>query len=419
MKGIQLHDKFKPSCPSDKSTPDSRMAATVGAGIQDGELFETLASLDAMAVGGTSKDVGVTGWATGGGHGFMTGLYGQGADNILEAELVIPSGEVLTVNECQNQDLFWAIRGGGGGTFGVITKMTVKAYPAPKLVMGSFDIAAYSNTTSDAWYRLVAEIHALFPAMQDAGIAGYYTMEGPPSVDVLTFSGSLILFDGSNKTYEQAMEPFRKLLNASSGAVNGTISRLPINSWKELLETLPTIGSVDGGHSVRASRLISRHTVAENIQEFASVYKEIGPSRKVPSNGLPNPSISGTLTISHKAVNNSLNPAWRNATVHLITAQSWPKSFNESQIRSVVHDMTYRKLNTLRQLDPNSAAYINEANPIEPGWQWSFYGPNYARLREIKDYYDPEGLLWCPQCVGSEDWLQQQDGKLCRPFATW
>lgn len=66
-----------------------------------------------------------------------------------------------------------------------------------------------------------------------------------------------------------------------------------------------------------------------------------------------------------------------------------------------------------------SSSFFLKANPIEPGWQWSFYGPNYARLREIKDYYDPEGLLWCPQCVGSEDWLQQQDGKLCRPFATW
>ena len=72
--------------------------------------------------------------------------------------------------------------------------------------------------------------------------------------------------------------------------------------------------------------------------------------------------MSGTLTISHEPVNNSLHPAWRNATVHLITKQSWPKSFNDSQIRNIVNDVTYRKANALRQLDPNSATYINEVS---------------------------------------------------------
>ncbi|KAM0554927.1 hypothetical protein ACHAPJ_006663 [Fusarium lateritium] len=419
LKKIELKEQFKLTCPNSKDAPSPRMAATIDAGVQDGELYDTLASKNALAVGGTSNDVGVVGWATGGGHGFATGKYGQGADNILEAEIVTPSGSVLVANECQNQDFFWAIRGGGGGTFGVITKLTVKAYPAPKLVMGGFDISAKNHTSADDWYKLVAKVHALFPDIQDAGLHGYYTVEGPPAVETLTFSGSLMLFDGSNKTFDDALEPFKRLLGASNSTVTWSLTKLPVNSWQEMLKIVPDIGSVSPGYNIRASRLISRHTVTEETDDFAAVYKEIGPTKKAPSDGLPNLSVSGTLTISAKPVNNSLNPSWRNATVHLITGQSWTDSTNESQVRSIVHDMTYRKLTLLRQLDPVQGAYINEANSIEPDWQWSFYGPNYARLRDIKDKYDLDGLLWCPQCVGSEDWVQRQDGRLCRAFTPW
>lgn len=55
-----------------------------------------------------------------------------------------------------------------------------------------------------------------------------------------------------------------------------------------------------------------------------------------------------------------------------------------------------------------------KANDYEPGWQWSFFGPNYARLRTIKEKYDPEGVMWGPNAVGSEDWVLLQDEKLCK-----
>lgn len=56
-------------------------------------------------------------------------------------------------------------------------------------------------------------------------------------------------------------------------------------------------------------------------------------------------------------------------------------------------------------------------DPFEPEWQWSFFGPNYQRLRAVKEKYDPDGVLWCISCVGSEDWIEQADGTLCR--AKW
>lgn len=228
------------------------------------------------------QDVGVVGWATGGGHGFATGKYGQGADNILEAEIVTPAGKVLIANQCQNQDLYWAISGGGGGTFGVITKLTVMAYPAPKVVIGGFDIRAKNQTSEDQFYKVIADAHALFPAIQDAGIHGYYTVTGPPEAEVLTFSGSFMGFDISNKTYDNTLEPFRKLLEASNSTVTWYLTKIPVSTWQELLKILPDIGTVSAGYDIRASRLISRQTVTEKTEEFAAVYKKIGPTKEEP-----------------------------------------------------------------------------------------------------------------------------------------
>lgn len=66
------------------------------------------------------------GWATAGGHGWLTSEFGKGADNILEASIVTPSGDLVTANEHQHLDLFWTILGGGGGTFGVIVEATTQ-----------------------------------------------------------------------------------------------------------------------------------------------------------------------------------------------------------------------------------------------------------------------------------------------------
>ena len=62
-------------------------------------------------VAGGSETVGIGGCLTGGGHGALSATYGMGADQALEMEIVTPGGKFLTINECQNQDLFWAMRG--------------------------------------------------------------------------------------------------------------------------------------------------------------------------------------------------------------------------------------------------------------------------------------------------------------------
>ncbi|KAL7626496.1 hypothetical protein AAE478_003268 [Parahypoxylon ruwenzoriense] len=411
IKQLEVHEDFKPQGYTVNGT--KYMAATIGAGVQDGELFDGLAKKDLIAVGGTNMGVGVVGWSTGGGHGFATGYYGMGADNIVEVTIVAPTEEILVANEFQNSDIFWAIRGGGGGTFGVIVSMTVRVYPMPSVSVLGLDITARNGTASKAWWKFITDFHAIIPQAQDQGLHGYWSMGGDPT---WTLTVSLLLYDSSNETARAVQAPFRDLLAASNSTITYRITPLWFSKWYDLLDLLPTIEHVGTTKAITASRLISRRTVTENQAGFAQTLEEIGPRSPASLDGIPNFTLSGSMTIGRKSVDNALNPAWRDTAVHLISSRSWDDSLNASTANEIVDDMTYNKLNALRKLDPDSGAYFNEANAVEPGWQWSFFGPNYGRLQAIKIKYDPDGALWCPQCVGSEEWVQTKDGLLCRQF---
>ncbi|KAF4219238.1 hypothetical protein CNMCM6805_006951 [Aspergillus fumigatiaffinis] len=404
MKDIQYHENFTPrSCSSNRT----HMAATLGAGVQDGELYAAMAKHNAIAVGGENNDVGVVGWATGGGHGLATGVYGMGADNIIQAVIVTASGDILTANACQNEDIFWAIRGGGGGTFGVITSVTVNAYKMPSFAMTGIDISSKNDTFAGDWYRLLARLHGEFPRLQDAGIHGYYTMSGAP----MAFTLALFEYNTANSTSEAILKPLLEILEAANATATFTTSRLWIPSWYDFVKNVPLFGSTGKMHDIRASRFIPERAVGDTELLARTLEAIAAPSPDLP--GVTNPSISGAMTGSKKAVDNALNPAWRDAIVHVITGQSWDDTLSDELATKAIHDMTFKRGYALRQLAPDTGAYFNEANPNEPDWQWSFWGPNYPRLQAIKQKYDPDGLFWCLHCVGSEGWIEMKNGTLC------
>ena len=102
-----------------------------GAGIVFSEAHKSAADNNRVISSGWASTVGVIGWSIGGGHGPFAPSMGIGVDNILELTLVNPKGELITVNKDTNSDLYYAIRGGGGSTWGVITHITMKAFNIP------------------------------------------------------------------------------------------------------------------------------------------------------------------------------------------------------------------------------------------------------------------------------------------------
>jgi len=76
--------------------------------------------------------------------------------------------------------------------------------------------------------------------------------------------------------------------------------------------------------------------------------------------------------------------------------------------------MTFNKTAALRKLEPSTGAYFNECDAFEPDWKTTFFGANYQRLLGIKRRHDPKEVLWCRNCVGNDEWSEDEGGRLCR-----
>lgn len=202
----------------------------------------------------------------------MTGAYGMGADNIIQAEIVTPTGDVLTANSCQNEDIFWAIRGGGGGTFEVILSVTVKAYPIPSMELAGFDISRNNSTSTKDWWRVIARFHQELPKLQDSGDHGYYTMSSPH-----TFSGSFLLFDARNGTMEELISPLSEMLNSENDTVSARFTDTWVPSWWDLVKSMPVIENIGTERSIRSSRFIPRRAFQQDLDRLARTLERIGP----------------------------------------------------------------------------------------------------------------------------------------------
>jgi FAD/FMN-containing dehydrogenase len=105
--------------------------ATVGAGVRLGALYDTLQEHGLTIPGGCGPDVGIAGLTLGGGIGILGRKYGLTCENLLRAEVVLADGRVAECDENRDDELFGALRGAGGGNFGVVTSFVFRTLPAP------------------------------------------------------------------------------------------------------------------------------------------------------------------------------------------------------------------------------------------------------------------------------------------------
>jgi FAD/FMN-containing dehydrogenase len=126
-------------------------AITVGPGEIWTHLYNAVTTHGGRYVqGGGCLTIGVGGFVQVGGFGSFSKNYGTAAANLLEAEIVTADGAVRIANACTNPDLFWALKGGGGGTFGVVTRLTMRTHPLPQYFGNVFTMI---QASSDAAFR--------------------------------------------------------------------------------------------------------------------------------------------------------------------------------------------------------------------------------------------------------------------------
>ncbi|KAI8823193.1 uncharacterized protein EV422DRAFT_613365 [Fimicolochytrium jonesii] len=376
LKKMEFHDAFVPTkCSKSKGT-----AVTVGSGVVLHELYETADKRGLALVAGEALTVGVVGgYLQGGGHSALGPYKGMAADNALEFLVVLANGHMVTANECQEKDLFWALRGGGGGTYGVVIQATLHTFPTPSMHLTS--INATMNNVADTTFFL-NNFFTLLRDLNRHAWGGYFYM-----LDT-RFLG--ILF-APNKTDAEATQELASLSDFQSkhpDLLQPISPAYPISTFFKLYNgTTTNLGQSNSSDadppSVSFSRLIPRSIPIENITQ--AYIQSRGPS---------------TLFITHLVAGgavsrvskdfNAVHPAWRTAFVHT----SVLNAANPDAFKDLVKPKSKDEL----------GFYLNEGDPLEQHAQMLAFGSHLQRLQQIKEKVDPGGLLTCLSCVGSEKW---------------
>jgi hypothetical protein len=282
MRGFQFHDDWKPDGCSAGNSSQKQMAATFAAGMRDRDVYNLTNQHNAIVVAGSNPSVGIMGWFPGGGHGPLSSTYGMGADNLLQAIVVTPTGDLVTANECQHSDLYWVLRGGGAGTLGVIVEATMKAFPTPVTTLVTLTVSQIGINVTNAtsrWYELVAAMHAQFPRIKDGGGQGYYYIIGPPAAPALIMPFSAWHYNTPNDTIDGLYQPIKDLIDQQKDLVNYTYTRYSSPTFFQLWD--PVVGhgneTVATGGAFLTSRLLTRRALTEDVDAVARTFAKIGP----------------------------------------------------------------------------------------------------------------------------------------------
>ncbi|GLB39902.1 putative oxygen-dependent FAD-linked oxidoreductase family protein [Lyophyllum shimeji] len=331
---------------------------TLGAGVQWHEAYDAVEAEGRFILGGLSPggSVGAAGgWVQGGGHSAFAARYALGVDNVLQFAVVTALGEYLTVNSYKNADLFWALRGGGGGTYAVIISTTYVTHDRFPLSVVGFQ---------------------LHPSLSDAGWGGY------SSVSAKDMSFFYIAPNISLANANATLDPFVKLAQNITGKA-GAYSMHYDSFYPWYKATFGTDGQV-GSNVELASRLLSRDMAENHADEVADMILTVG--------GVGINFVAGGAVSKVDPETSGLHPAWRKAVAHVYSVESWAEGTSVSDIQQARQRLR-AALDILDGLGPGSATYYNEASLYEKDFKKSFFGPHYNRLKSIKAKYDPDTLF--------------------------
>ncbi|TVY58925.1 FAD-linked oxidoreductase ZEB1, partial [Lachnellula cervina] len=378
----------------------------MGAGVQGFEAMDAAKAQNLVTIGGECPTVGVVGGYTqGGGHSALSTSFGLAADQALEWEVVTASGEIVTASRTCNTDLYWALSGGGGGTYGVVTSLIAKAYP--DATIGGASLIFYSaNTTADNFYAAVEVFHSLLPDMVDAGaMVVYYFTDAFFQIAPLTAYGK-------SKTETEAImsnliAAFNKLKFPYTVTYSESASYT--DHYNTYFGPLP-YGNIKVGIAQYGGRLIPRSAVFDNNKALTATLRNI-TEHGVTFIGVGTNVSSPAIT---SKISNAVLPAWRDALVHATLTTPWNFTAPWSEMIALQDEMTYEFEPQITAVTPGGGAYMNEADFRQLNWQESFFGENYDKLLSIKNRWDPNHLFYAVTAVGSTEWTVAADGRMCR-----
>ncbi|KAF8963273.1 hypothetical protein BDZ97DRAFT_1661819 [Flammula alnicola] len=365
-------------------------AVTLGAGVQWNEAYDFVQQQGRFVVGGISVggSVGAAGgWVMGAGHSAFSPLFGLGVDNVLQFTIVLADGTFLTTNAYQHPDLFWALRGGGGGTYGVVISVTYQTHPIFPLTT----LGLVANLTSpEIAQNVVTEFVKFHPNFSSAGWGGYGAISS--SIQVLLVAPNVSLSDAN-----EIFVPFVDFVNNATGGAVQTLA-LEIPSFADWYAAFisPSTTSQVGNRVEIASRLLPRTIALNDPAKAAKIMLSI-------EGGVVFNSVAGGAVSSVDPSSTGLNPSWRGALAEVYVTESWPDGASATTILQAI-DRLKKNTDVLDQLTEDSGSFLNEGSLHERDFKKSFFGSHYSKLKDIKTKYDPTSLFVVVSGVGSDDW---------------
>ena len=254
------------------------------------------------------------GYAAGGGHSPLTSVYGLGVDQILLLEVVLPNGRFVIANQNHNSDLFWALRGAGGSTFGVVTSTVITAYlkmPIATLTYNITNTIPSQNVTAEKFWDSAQAFLGTFPRNANAGHYVYHQIvcQGPAQPELCTLGLHPHWANGKTAAELEVWNAplFARFANLGI-PVNNVFKELP-NLYQTTNFTFPAANEGAAGSTIHAaSRLFPR----ENFENHELLIKAGAAIRRVLDLG-GRMLAYNIKTGVNPAVNqdNAVLPAWR------------------------------------------------------------------------------------------------------------
>ena len=425
MDDVAVHDAFTPVGSQVAPVP----AVSCGAGAMWLHAYQAVSvGAGRYVQGGGCTTVGVAGLVQGGGFGSFSKGFGTAAASLLEAEIVTADGVVRTVNHAREPDLFWALKGGGGGTFGVVTRLTLATHELPQ-DFGAVRLALQAHS-DDAFRRLLARFVDLYAANLCNSNWGEQVTAAPGN----RFQVSMAFQGLTQDEARAAWQPLLDFVGANSadfeGQVSLAVTAIPGRAFWDADVMRRTQGAIVSdprpGAAPTDFSWAGDDTVGGLWYAYTSAWMPaalltpqnqdglveawFAASRRWPvafqfSKGLA----GGPEAAIAASRETCTNPDMLDAFALAIIAVAGPPAFPgmpepNLALARVLAAQVQASMKALRVAAPDTGAYVNECDYFQPDWQRAFWGANYPRLARIKRRYDPDGLFTVHHGVGSEVW---------------
>jgi FAD/FMN-containing dehydrogenase len=429
MHDITLHDDFVPQgC---RNAP--QRAVTVGSGTFWLQAYDAVTTkAGAYVQGGGCTTVGVAGLIQSGGFGSFSKHYGMAAAGLLEAEVVTADGKVRIANTCTNPDLFWALKGGGGGTFGAVSKLTLRVRDLPEFAGGAFFTVKASS--DDAYRRLIRQFIGFY---RDALFNDHWGEQAHFSPDN-TLEISMVHQGLDTDQAKKIWQPFLDWLAQSSAAFTiqsePVIGSIPFRHWwdpdwlkehnLDVFKSDPRAGAspmnvwwngdsgqvgwvVWGFESLWMPASLLHDDSQEKLANALFAASRISEVELHFNKGLAGAPSEAIEAARDTAMNPAVCDAFALAIVADGQGPAYPGIPNHEPDLAKGRkgaETVHRCMTELRAVASDGGAYVSESNFFESDFQHAYWEKNFARLADVKKKYDPDGLFFVHNGVGSERW---------------